>query len=347
MRNVVLPHVGKITLLMACLLANFFNPVDYLRVAFTSNQLILLQELNSIFLSIIIEALPLVLIGVLVSAYIHTFVSADFIQRLIPRNRIIGIVVASLLGIVFPLCECGMVPIVKRLIIKGVPPFLAIAFMLSAPVINPLVAISTYFAFSSYPTMVIYRLLGTLLCATIIAYLLSIGSQANPLYAASDTEHPYCGHHHHRRPNFITQTRTMLNHACDEFFDMGSFLLIGSFLAAIMQVAVPRTALLTFGQDSLASILGMMGFAFVISVCSQADAFIAAPFLASFTTGSIAAFLIYGPMLDIKNTLMLFSSFKPTFVMKLIFIITVVVFCLSISINYFPHIWEVIVGGYH
>jgi len=133
----------------------------------------------------------------------------------------------------------------------------------------------------------------------------------------------------------------MLYHTCDEFFDMGRFLLIGSFLAAVIQVTVPRTLLLSVGQEPVVSILGMMGFAFVISVCSQADAFIAAPFAASFTPGAIAAFLIYGPMLDIKNVIMMFTAFRVSYVIKLVFLITTTVFLLSLLINYLPYLREV------
>ena len=122
---------------------------------------------------------------------------------------------------------------------------------------------------------------------------------------------------------------------------MGRFLLIGSFLAAVIQVTVPRTLLLSVGQEPIVSILGMMGFAFVISVCSQADAFIAAPFAASFTPGAITSFLIYGPMLDIKNVIMMFTAFKVYYVIKLILLITTIVFLLSLLINYLPNLWEV------
>ncbi|CVK18269.1 permease [Sporomusa sphaeroides] len=305
-----------------------------------------MQDFNTIFLSIVIEALPLVLLGVFVSSFIHSFVPPEWIQRALPKQRLTGIVAACLLGLFIPLCECGMVPIIRRLISKGVPPYIAIAFMLSAPIINPLVAWSTYLAFSGFPPMVFYRLTGAFIAVVIIGFLVS-ATQRRPVLCASEAAAANCcGHHAHKAPNstpgFMNALREMLYHACDDFFAMGRFLLLGSFLAALIQVTIPRLTLLSFGQDSVYSIGGMMLFAFLISVCSQADAFIAAPFLEHFSTASLAAFLIFGPMLDIKNTLMLFTIFKPLFTLKLILIITATVFAVSLSMAYFPQLWEVI-----
>ncbi|SDE14048.1 permease [Sporomusa acidovorans] len=305
-----------------------------------------MQDFNTIFLSIIIEALPLVLAGVFVSAFIHTFVPAEWIQRVLPRKRLAGIIAASLLGVFLPLCECGMVPVIRRLIHKGVPPYIAIAFMLSAPIINPLVAWSTYLAFSAFPSMVLYRLLGAFTAVIIIAFIMS-ASRTRQVLAGGETAATCCGGHHAHSPHtspagFPANCRMMLYHACDDFFDMGRFLLVGSFLAAFIQVTVPRLTLLNYGQDPIYSVGGMMVFAFLLSVCSQADAFIAAPFLEHFSTGSLAAFLIFGPMLDVKNTIMLFTVFKPLFTLTLIFIITAVVLGVSLSMLYFPQLWEVI-----
>ncbi|WP_371378472.1 permease [Sporomusa aerivorans] len=305
-----------------------------------------MQEFNTIFLSIIMEALPLVLVGVFVSAAIHSFIPPEWIQRLLPRTRFGGIIAACLLGLILPLCECGMAPVVRRLIQKGIPPYIAITFMLSAPIINPLVVWSTYLAFSSFPSMVIYRMAGAFLSVVIIAFIISSMRQRAVLAGGDLAATQCCSHHEHHQPhlpaNFTGRIRNMLYHACDEFFDMGRFLLIGSFLAALIQVTVPRLSLLSFGQEPIYAVGGMMGFAFLISVCSQADAFIAAPFLEHFTTGSLAAFLIFGPMLDVKNTIMLFTVFKPSFVIKLVLVITAVVFAVSLSMVYLPEVWEVI-----
>lgn len=341
-------HLSKLLILSLLLLASTLNPATWLPSVLPGAQTDFLQEMTAIFLSIIIEAFPLVLIGVIVSSFIHIFISDTLIHRLLPRSNMLGIACGSLLGIFFPLCECGIIPIVRRLIQKGVPAYIAIPFMLAAPVINSLVGFSTYLAFNSSSNMLVYRFAGTFVCANLIGILLYTGGTKSAVLTSYPEGHS-CGHsgcgcsHEHSRhhPGLLNRLRDMLYHTCDEFFDMGRFLLIGSFLAAVIQVTVPRTLLLSVGQEPIVSILGMMGFAFVISVCSQADAFIAAPFATSFTPGAITSFLIYGPMLDIKNVIMMFTAFKVYYVIKLILLITTIVFLLSLLINYLPHLWEV------
>lgn len=335
-------NLRKLSLLSLLLIASVFNPDIWLPAVLSRNQTDFLQETTAIFLSIIIEAFPLVLVGVMVSSFIHIFISDKTIHRLLPRSSIAGIACGSLLGIFFPLCECGIIPIVRRLIQKGVPAYIAVPFMLAAPIINPLVGFSTYLAFNSSLGMLLYRLAGAFICANLIGILLyASGTKAavlNPFTADYGCCHGCgCGHEQHH-PGLLMQLRDMLYHTCDEFFDMGRFLLIGSFFAAVIQVTVSRTLLLSVGQEPVVSILGMMGFAFVLSVCSQADAFIAAPFVASFTPGAIASFLIYGPMLDIKNVIMMFNAFRVYYVIKLILLITIIVFLLSLLINQLPYL---------
>lgn len=341
-------NLSKLSILSLLLMASALNPTTWLPIVLTTDQTDFLQEMTAIFLSIIIEAFPLVLIGVIVSSFIHIFISDKLIHRLLPRSSMVGIACGSLLGVFFPLCECGIIPIVRRLIQKGVPAYIAIPFMLAAPVINPLVGFSTYLAFNSSYDMLVYRFVGTFVCANLIGILLYAGGTKSAVlltsYAAAHSCcHPGCGcsHEYPQHQGVLIRLRNMLYHTCDEFFDMGRFLLIGSFLAAFIQVTVPRTLLLSVGQEPVVSILGMMSFAFVISVCSQADAFIAAPFSASFTPGAIAAFLIYGPMLDIKNVIMMFTAFQVSYVLKLVFLITTTVFLLSLLINYLPYLGEV------
>ncbi len=341
-------HLSKLLILSLLLLASTLNPAAWLPSVLPGSQTDFLQEMTAIFLSIIIEAFPLVLIGVIVSSFIHIFISDTLIHRLLPRSNMLGIACGSLLGIFFPLCECGIIPIVRRLIQKGVPAYIAIPFMLATPVINPLVGFSTYLAFNSSYDMLVYRFAGTFVSANLIGILLYVGRTKSGVLTSYTAGRSCCHHecgcnheHSQHHPRLLIRLRDMLYHTCDEFFDMGRFLLIGSFLAAVIQVTVPRTLLLSIGQEPVVSILGMMGFAFVISVCSQADAFIAAPFSASFTPGAIAAFLIYGPMLDIKNVIMMFTAFRVSYVIKLVFLITTTVFLLSLLINYLPYLREV------
>lgn len=295
-----------------------------------------LSSLSMIFMSIIIEALPFVFIGVFVSAIIQNFISEETIRRILPRNPLTGVVMAGLTGIIFPVCECGIIPIVRRLIKKGVPPNIGITLMLAIPIVNPVVGISTYFAFAANPQIALLRMILGFTIAVLIGLLLIFLLNTNPL--RNHHSHSGCGcgcGHTHNVPNpgLVEKVYSTLLHAGEEFFDMGKYLILGAFLTALMQTFIPRAIILSIGQDVVSSNVAMMLMAFVMSICSEADAFVAASFQNSFTVGSILSFLVYGPMIDIKNTFMLFGTFKTRFSLLLIGLITVLVFIGSYLVN--------------
>ena len=293
----------------------------------------ILNNFTTIFLSIILEAMPFIMLGAFISSMIQIFISEEAIAKLIPKNKFIGILCGSLIGIIFPVCECAIVPITRRLIKKGVPLHIGITFMLATPIINPVVLLSTYHAFAAYPTMVYLRGGLGLLSAMLIGYLVSIGEEKAPLKQEKEHIHTTsspcaCGHHHgsvhpHKHKTIVKESKLneILNHTSAELYDIGKYLIMGAFLAAIFQTFIPRSLITSIGQGTLSSILIMLLFAYVLSLCSEADAFIAATFMGQFTTGSILGFLILGPMIDIKNTLMLLEAFKSKFVCKLIILI--------------------------
>lgn len=282
-----------------------------------------MNNFKIILLSIVLEALPFVLLSVVVSALLHNFVSDDAIRRIIPKSRLFSIVPAALLGILFPVCDCGMVPIVRRLVIKGVPLHSAIAFMLAAPIINPVVAAATSFAFRANPHIVVLRLGVAFLVACLAGFLISVIFRGNQLrqIPAHHPQHCGCGYHasdyFHQELTFTDKLIHTIRDAGVEFFEMGKFLLIGAMLGTAAQILLPRPLLTGIGLDPVLSVGVMIIFAFIISVCSSADAFIAASFSTSFTTGSLIAFMVFGPMIDIKNTLMLLNSFRFGFVVWL------------------------------
>ncbi|MGI6358329.1 MAG: permease [Bacillota bacterium] len=309
------------------------------------------QLLLTIFQSVLLEAFPFVLVGVLVSALIEVFVDQDIIHRMLPKNRLVSMVAACLLGLLFPLCECGIVPVVRRLVNKGVPISAGIAFMLAAPIINPVVIASTAMAFAHQPTMILHRILGGFLVALTIGLTLEAvfgGRKAQQLLLqqthGSDCEHRDHGsghqHDHHHHPGhdhdhehkhhsggggLLQKGSFVLSHACDEFFSTGKFLILGAFLAALLQSVLSHRVLDTLGQHPLASRFSMMGLAYGLSLCSEADAFVASTFAHSFLPGAVLAFLLLGPMIDIKNTLMLLGNFRTRFVLLLIPLIIAVV----------------------
>ncbi len=292
-----------------------------------------------VFLGIVLEALPFILIGVVVSALLETFVSEEFIYKILPKNRYASISLACCLGIIFPICECGIVPVARRLVSKGVPLYSAIAFMLAAPIINPVVISSTTVAFSNNHVMVWTRIGAAFLVSFLAALILSFVFQGKQLNTNDNESFGACCHNHgcdHEAVIFGAKIWRTLQASCDEFFEMGKYLIIGAFLGALAQTFIPRTLLLGVGQDQLLSILIMLVFAFVVSVCSSADAFIAASFMNSFSPGALLAFMVMGPMIDVKNTLMLFKAFKSRFVL---FMIPTVIM-LVIGAAYIFNIWR-------
>jgi len=281
-----------------------------------------LLQLNTIFISIVIEAIPFIVIGAFVSALIEVFVSEDVIIRLMPKNRFLSVITASLVGVLFPGCECGIVPIAARLIKKGVAPYAAISFMLAAPIINPIVLFATYIAFGDSWTMVWHRAGLALGVSILVGIVLSFVIKENPLKENSE-EHV----HDHSNQKTKQKLISVVTHTIDEFLSVGKFLVMGALIASTMQVYVPTKILLTLGNTEVTATIVMMALAFILSICSEADAFVASSFRNSFAQAqnSIVAFLVFGAMLDIKNVLMLTGYFNKRIIVLLITLITVFV----------------------
>lgn len=285
-------------------------------------------QLNSIFISILIEAIPFILIGVILSGIIQMFVSEEMIARIMPKNRFLAVLFGALAGVLFPACECGIIPITRRLLLKGVPLHAGVAFMLTAPIINPIVLFSTYIAFGNRWSVVFYRGGLALAVSLIIGVILSYQFKDTQLLKPDEP-----GHHHHHHGTLLQKLVGTLRHAIDEFFSVGKYLIIGAFIAAAMQTYVKTSTLLAIGQNDVSSSLVMMGLAFVLSLCSEVDAFIASSFSSTFSLGSLIAFLVFGAMVDIKNLLMMLAAFKKRFVFLLITYIVVIVLAGSLLVK--------------
>ncbi len=314
------------TIFILMVILFLFQPITINSISFNENMLpSSIYQLNTIFLSIIIEAIPFVLIGVFIAGFIQIFLTEEQISRWIPKNKFSAILMSCSLGALFPACECGIVPIVRRLIGKGVPIYAGIGFLLTGPIINPIVIFSTYMAFGNDLKMAGLRMLLGFVVALIVAFLVSLFFKGNQMHSTISTSSHH--HHHHHSPgSFSQKIADMLRHSIDEFFDMGKYLILGAFLASVVQTYVSSSWLLEIGGGTISSILVMMGLGYLLSLCSEADAFIAASFRNLFSGGSLLAFLVYGPMIDLKNTFMMLAVFRVRFVMVLILFITVTVF---------------------
>ncbi len=286
-----------------------------------------LQGFKTIFLSIFLEAIPFILLGVIVAAVLNVFVKEEMIARFIPKNPFLGLIFACFLGVIFPLCECGMIPVVRKLIQKGLPPYFGITYIISGPILNPVVFASTYMAFRSNPQIAYSRMALALVSAFLIGFIVYKCIKASPLKAVHRSSlHSHDHQHNHpQQPGFFST----LGHASDEFFDMGKYLLFGAIITALIQTTVARESLVAIGQSEWTSHLFMAGFAYILSICSTSDAFVAASFTTTFSTGSLLTFLVLGPMLDLKNTLMMLSAFKLRFVIFLMSVISIVVIGIS------------------
>ncbi|MEX2414958.1 MAG: permease [Paenibacillaceae bacterium] len=298
-----------------------------------------IQSFKIMFISIILEAFPFILIGVLISALLQTFVPEHVIQRLVPRNPILGVLYACVIGIIFPICECGMIPVMRRLIHKGMPLYIAVVFIVAGPILNPIVFASTFMAFRSRPEITYSRMGLAFICALIIGLIVYRFVRSNPL-RHSHHEHshgPTHGHthehsqeeHHHHGGKW----NTVLKHSSDEFFEMGKYLVFGAFLAALVQTMLSREWLVSVGTGDLSSHFFMMAFAYIISLCSTSDAFVASSFISTFSAGSLLSFLVFGPMLDFKGTLMLLAIFKTRFVLILSLLIFTTVLAASLILE--------------
>ncbi|MNI03364.1 putative permease [compost metagenome] len=285
---------------------------------------------KNIFNGIFLESIPFVLAGALLSSILHLVIPEHMISRWTPKNPLVAILFACSIGIVFPLCECGMIPLVRRLIQKGMPVYMAMVFILAGPILNPIVFGSTYTAFRTHPEIAYARMGLALLVSISIGFILYVTLKDSPLKLTnSDKRIATSSHHHHDHHHKRNRVTAVLVHTADELFGMGKYLILGCLLTAGIQTFIAKESLTAIGGHPLGAYVFMMGFSFVLSLCSTSDAFVASTFLHSFSPGSLLAFLVLGPMLDFKNFMMLLSAFKVKFVLFLMFLILSLVFVFS------------------
>lgn len=277
------------------------------------------------------------LIGVLISSALHVFVPDGWLVKIFPTKYGLGFITAMFAGVFFPVCECAIVPVMTRLVKKGVSPAITITFMLSAPIINPIVIISTLYAFPGQPEVTMYRVCFGLGIALLVGLVLMItdGSKTAillPQNSADVVRDCCCGHHGANFPvKMFDKLKELFLHAGEEFFSVGKYLVIGAALTSLVRVLTPEGAFKSLGAQNALSLLLMMAAAFLFSACSTSDAFIARSFMNQISMGAIMGFLVFGPMMDVKNILMLFANFRTGFVLRL----SLLIFFLNYVVLYF------------
>ena len=319
----------------------------------------------TLFFSLLVEAIPFLLIGVAFSSLLLFFVDERTLIKFLPKTPLMGAIAGSLMGVFFPVCECGNVPVARRLIVQGAPSSVAVGFLLAAPTINPVVFWATWVAFRDQPEIVFLRVIFTLVIAVTIAWVFSRQPDMRPiLHPAVARQLPQIRKSEPINPllrsgtfllltdgstlqlddpaailtktpaqPFAVKIQLVIDNMVQELKELGAVLILGSAIAAFVQVAVPRDWILTLGQNFITSILAMMLLAAVVSICSTVDSFFALSFASTFTTGAQLAFLVFGPMIDLKNIGLLMTLFKPRAIIYIFILAAQMCFILTLFMN--------------
>jgi hypothetical protein len=295
-----------------------------------------IQFMARIAVSIVLEAAPFLLLGSLLSAAIERYVDTERIGRRIPKRPLGRMAVGLLGGMLMPICECGSVPLARRLLGKGVPPLTAVTYMLAAPVINPVVLLSTYVAFGGNMKMVLSRAAAVAVSAALTGWLcarrMSSNGQADSIQpmrgACLDHPHPHGG------PPIAAGGRSrwavvdLLSSGAAEFLDMGKYLVLGALTSAAFKVFLPWQLVQALGGNAAISVAVLMLLAVLLCVCSEADAFVAASFVYAPLSAQLA-FMAVGAMVDLKLVGMYFSAFPKKIAWTLIVVPVLCVYFLS------------------
>lgn len=309
-----------------------------------------LNNALTLFFSLLVEAMPFLLLGVLFSSVLLLFVDERRLIAAVPRHPLLAAMIGGGIGFLFPVCECGNVPVARRLIVQGAPPSMAVGFLLAAPTVNPVVFWATWIAFRDQPELVFLRVGLSLLIAVIVGWVFSAQADLRPLMqpsvarampagprvAAKVAGEPsllqsgtyWLGQSNQPiRPDGSLSSSAiainpvltkplpdklwlLVNNIVQEMRELGGVLILGTAIAAIVQVFVPREWVIGLGQGPVTSILAMMLLAWIVSICSTVDSFFALSFASTFTSGALLAFLVFGPMIDVKNIALLLSMFR-------------------------------------
>lgn len=299
----------------------------------------IIKDISIVFMSIFLEAMPFVLLGAIISSIIEHFVSDDMMGKLIPKNPVLGSLFGILLGFFIPACDCAVIPVSRRLIKKKVPVNVAVSFMISSPIINPVALLSTYSAFYKInPKMFYIRFLGGILLSLVIGILMGIKFSKEDVLKKEKNNHNHehscslgCTHDGHshevnEKNKLVYNISCILEHTIKDFVEVLKFLILGAAITSFMQVFVSKEIAQIFAANKILSIIVLMLFAYVISICSTSDSFVAKSLLDTFGNSGVIGFMLLSPMIDLKNTFILAGNYKKKFVITLVSAIFISVF---------------------
>ncbi|MCX4812022.1 permease [Streptomyces sp. NBC_01239] len=263
-----------------------------------------MQSWMTVFVAVVVQALPFLVLGVLLSAGIAVFVPATFFARALPKNPVLAVPIAGMAGAILPGCECASVPVAGALVRRGVTPAAAIAFLLSAPAINPIVLTATAVAFPRNPEMVLARFVGSLLVACVMGWLWTRLGRTDWLRLPAHEPH-----------EGETKGAAFWGSVRHDVMQAGGFLVLGAMSAATLKAVAPASWLRTAADNPVVAILALSILAVLLSICSEADAFVAAS-LTQFSLTAKLAFLVVGPMIDLKLFAMQAGTFGRGFALR-------------------------------
>ncbi|GAA4771304.1 permease [Microbacterium gilvum] len=286
------------------------------------------QDGLTLALSVLIESLPFVVLGVLLSIAIQVWVPPHLIERVLPRRAWARRAVLSLLGMLIPVCECGNVPFARGLLMRGLGPADALTFLVAAPIVNPIVILTTHQAFGWDGGILVARLLGGYAIANLVGWLYS--RHPDPERMLTERFRDTCDAVAHETGG---RARRSLSQFVVELRAVMPALVIGSAIAGAVQVLIPRSVLVAVGSNPVLSIVAMMLLAITVAICSNVDSFFALSFASTFSSGSLVAFLLVGPIVDVKMIALMRTTFTARVLAGIVVVVLLAAFVIGIGVN--------------
>lgn len=264
-----------------------------------------LQDVFTLAISLLVESLPFIVLGIALSIAVQVFIPQEWLIQWLPRNPFARRAIVSLFGMFLPVCECGNVPLARGLMGRGYSVGDSVTFLLAAPIVNPVTIITTHQAFGFDDGILVARLLAGYAIANLIGWLLALHPHPESLLTTKFQKE--CGLPASRHG--ATKLARVGSMFVAESTALMPALIVGALIAGAIQVGISREVLITLGTDPIISVFAMLLLAFVISVCANVDAFFILPFAQTFLPGSIVAFLVFGPLIDIKMVALLRTTY--------------------------------------
>ena len=286
-----------------------------------------LQDWITLSLSVMIEALPFVMLGICIAIIVQVWLPAERLLTYLPQQPLLRRACLSLLGIALPVCECGNVPLARGLLAKGLTPSESLVFLLAAPVLNPVTIITTQQAFAGDMTILWARVFGGFAIANLVGWVYARRPAeellTNTFVASCQADHMQQSKRVASLAIFRREVQAML-----------PALVVGAGLAGLVQVLVSREVLVSLGSQPVWSVIAMVALAFIVSICSNVDAFFALAFRQTFMTGALVSFLTFGPMIDIKMLSLLRTTYRPSVLLQVSALVGLASIALGLVVNY-------------